>query len=192
MAIQEFDKHHIPEIVTRFEAPLTARMYRRSSSAPIPEVDGSVRPSRKSRASSTQPAGLELITSSTTASSPLPQDTKQEALPETFYMSSFDQYSFPSQTSPSFVRGKPSVSSHTDGILLGHQSILFRQSQHPSVRLRLRPTFGTPKSTRQRRRIIQRLRYTEHQSIHTIVHQHIISGNGRLDSLFFANVCSEQ
>ncbi|KAF8808759.1 hypothetical protein BYT27DRAFT_7210586 [Phlegmacium glaucopus] len=40
-AIQEFDKHHVPEIVTRFEAPITARAYRRSSSAPIPDTENS-------------------------------------------------------------------------------------------------------------------------------------------------------
>ncbi|KAG2129818.1 uncharacterized protein EDB93DRAFT_1181538 [Suillus bovinus] len=34
-AIQEFDRTHVPEVVTRFEAPITARAYRRSSSAPI-------------------------------------------------------------------------------------------------------------------------------------------------------------
>ncbi|KAJ6544782.1 hypothetical protein DFH09DRAFT_850529, partial [Mycena vulgaris] len=38
-AIQEFDKHHVPEIVTRFEAPMTARAYRRSSSVPVPHSD---------------------------------------------------------------------------------------------------------------------------------------------------------
>ena len=41
-AIQEFDKHHVPEIVTRFEAPITARTYRRSSSAPIPDTENSL------------------------------------------------------------------------------------------------------------------------------------------------------
>ncbi|KDR72415.1 hypothetical protein GALMADRAFT_229167 [Galerina marginata CBS 339.88] len=40
-AIQEFDKHHVPEIVTRFEAPITARAFRRSSSAPIPDTETS-------------------------------------------------------------------------------------------------------------------------------------------------------
>ncbi|KAJ7274513.1 hypothetical protein B0H12DRAFT_402157 [Mycena haematopus] len=40
-AIQEFDKHHVPEIVTRFEAPVTARAYRRSSSVPTPNSDDS-------------------------------------------------------------------------------------------------------------------------------------------------------
>jgi hypothetical protein len=34
-AIQEFDRTHVPEVITRFEAPITARAYRRSSSAPI-------------------------------------------------------------------------------------------------------------------------------------------------------------
>ncbi|KAF8623292.1 hypothetical protein AX17_007464 [Amanita inopinata Kibby_2008] len=41
MAIQEFDRHHVPEIVTRFEAPITARAFRRSSSAPIPDTENS-------------------------------------------------------------------------------------------------------------------------------------------------------
>ncbi|KAJ6610461.1 hypothetical protein B0H10DRAFT_1953819 [Mycena sp. CBHHK59/15] len=40
-AIQEFDKHHVPEIVTRFEAPITARAYRRSSSVPVPNTEES-------------------------------------------------------------------------------------------------------------------------------------------------------
>jgi HMG (high mobility group) box len=63
-AIQEFDKHHVPEIVTRFEAPITARAYRRSSSAPIPDTESSraaqpflqdVASTRKPRATSTLP-----------------------------------------------------------------------------------------------------------------------------------------
>ncbi|KAJ6577175.1 hypothetical protein B0H19DRAFT_1252556 [Mycena capillaripes] len=40
-AIQEFDKHHVPQIVTRFEAPITERAYRRSSSVPAPSSDDS-------------------------------------------------------------------------------------------------------------------------------------------------------
>ena len=66
-AIQEFDKHHVPEIVTRFEAPITARTYRRSSSAPIPDTQNSLAThsflqqvsssgrTRKARATSTLP-----------------------------------------------------------------------------------------------------------------------------------------
>jgi hypothetical protein len=64
-AVQEFDKHHVPEIVTRFEAPITARTYRRSSSAPIPDTETaraqksflqtvSDMPKRKPRAASTR------------------------------------------------------------------------------------------------------------------------------------------
>ena len=65
-AIQEFDKHHVPEIITRFEAPITARAYRRSSSAPIPDTENSLAAqsflqhvsstrNRKARATSTLP-----------------------------------------------------------------------------------------------------------------------------------------
>lgn len=38
-AIQEFDRTHVPEVITRFEAPITARAYRRSSSAPIDNLE---------------------------------------------------------------------------------------------------------------------------------------------------------
>ncbi|TFK21245.1 hypothetical protein FA15DRAFT_85434 [Coprinopsis marcescibilis] len=37
--IAEFDKHHVPQIVTRFEAPITERTFRRSSSAPIEDTE---------------------------------------------------------------------------------------------------------------------------------------------------------
>lgn len=98
VAIQEFDKHHVPEVVTRFDAPLTARMYRRSSSLPISDdSEGPKRcSSQKPRSSSTQPA------TPITPSTPFPP--KQEALPESFFMNSFDQYSFSPESSPSFVR----------------------------------------------------------------------------------------
>lgn len=61
-AIAEFDRHHVPEIVTRFEAPITARSFRRSSSAPAPDTEHSNPPflvatsaSAKLRAMSSQP-----------------------------------------------------------------------------------------------------------------------------------------
>ncbi|KAG2017277.1 specific transcriptional repressor [Coprinopsis cinerea AmutBmut pab1-1] len=37
--IEEFDKHHVPQIITRFEAPITERTFQRSSSAPIPDTE---------------------------------------------------------------------------------------------------------------------------------------------------------
>lgn len=63
-AMAEFDKHHVPEVVTRFEAPITARTYRRSSSAPIPDTENTksqqsffttVTSIKNGRASSTRP-----------------------------------------------------------------------------------------------------------------------------------------
>lgn len=61
-AIAEFDRHHVPQIVTRFETPITARSYRRSSSAPAPDTEHSrpafLAPSpemKPVRARSTQP-----------------------------------------------------------------------------------------------------------------------------------------
>ncbi|EKM58180.1 uncharacterized protein PHACADRAFT_252287 [Phanerochaete carnosa HHB-10118-sp] len=59
-AIAEFDRNHVPEIVTRFEAPITAGSFRRSSSAPLPENASSPSLSdeaseKKARATSSQP-----------------------------------------------------------------------------------------------------------------------------------------
>lgn len=56
-AIQEFDKHHVPEIVTRFEAPVTARMFRRSSSSSgTDDEDEEPRPTKKSKRRARQPS----------------------------------------------------------------------------------------------------------------------------------------
>ncbi|KAJ7661074.1 hypothetical protein B0H17DRAFT_1212361 [Mycena rosella] len=38
-AVQEFDKHRVSSVVARFETPLTATTYRRSSSAPAPDTE---------------------------------------------------------------------------------------------------------------------------------------------------------
>jgi len=105
-AIQEFDRHHVPEIVTRFEAPLTARMYRRSSSAPIPDAPSRqsflpstpVTHSRRMRASSSQP---------TRQSSPVPSQTQEQTATDAdgFYATSpftTSTYSFPPKIEPSF------------------------------------------------------------------------------------------
>ena len=57
-AIAEFDRHHVPEIITRFEAPITARSFRRSSSAPLPEgllLSAKASGKQKARAMSSQP-----------------------------------------------------------------------------------------------------------------------------------------
>ena len=36
---KDFDKSHVPKFVTYFEAPITERAYRQSSSAPLPRTD---------------------------------------------------------------------------------------------------------------------------------------------------------
>lgn len=96
-AIQEFDKHHVPEVVTRFEAPLTARMYCRSSSLPAGGAKDSIR--RKSRSASTQPATR--VVSNPSSVSLLEMDT--ESQPADTFASTFDSYPV-TPTSPSFVR----------------------------------------------------------------------------------------
>jgi len=111
-AIQEFDRTHVPEVVTRFEAPLTARMYRRSSSAPVPDAEekqaflqSSPSPrSQRIRAASTQPTR-----NVTPSPSPAELSTPVELCPENFYGASlttgFTQptdYSFAQKAEHSF------------------------------------------------------------------------------------------
>ena len=107
-AVQEFDRHHVPEVVTRFEAPLTARQYRRSSSVPIPEpaqpfltptTDPDTNPSRRLRASSSQPMAKH---SSPQPLSPEPQQAQlDQANTDGFYSSTFSPSS---EYPPTFVR----------------------------------------------------------------------------------------
>jgi hypothetical protein len=63
-AVHEFDKNHVPTVVTRFDTPITARSFRRSLSEPAPDTDPSAPaflrpdtkpPSRRLRATSSQP-----------------------------------------------------------------------------------------------------------------------------------------
>ncbi|TFK31778.1 hypothetical protein BDQ12DRAFT_671599 [Crucibulum laeve] len=112
-AIQEFDKYHVPEVVTRFEAPITANAFRRSSSAPIPDSEESKRPylasnsssassSRSVRASSSQPRSCPSAPPPPSSSKLTAPESTQDAVHEaSFTASPFDQYSFPEQT-PSF------------------------------------------------------------------------------------------
>jgi len=107
-AVQEFDKHHVPEVVTRFETPITARMYRRSSSVPV--IDSSENSKRrKSRSASTQPA-----TPAAPSVKSLPLlETKAEAQAADAFMSTFDQYCAPS---PSFDFDTFSFDNHSSPV----------------------------------------------------------------------------
>lgn len=106
-AIQEFDRTHVPEVITRFEAPITARAYRRSSSAPAPDVEqlkpflrasSTTRSTKRVRAASSQP---------TRASTPLPLPS--DLGPENFYNASMStgfsnaEFTFAPKAEPSFV-----------------------------------------------------------------------------------------
>jgi hypothetical protein len=63
VAIHEFDKTHVPEIITRFEAPITARAFRRRSLSAPPETEEPLpflitkapSPSRVARSASVRP-----------------------------------------------------------------------------------------------------------------------------------------
>ncbi|KAH7908886.1 hypothetical protein BJ138DRAFT_1156566 [Hygrophoropsis aurantiaca] len=111
-AIQEFDRTHVPEVVTRFEAPITARTYRRSSSAPIDDPNAkkpfltTLPAPRRIRSTSSQPSLLQQPTSAKVEE--IPQHAPI-ALPETFFdfaeSPSFvpsQGYAFPQKSQPSF------------------------------------------------------------------------------------------
>ncbi|KAF9234752.1 hypothetical protein BU15DRAFT_78754 [Melanogaster broomeanus] len=105
-AIQEFDRTHVPEVVTRFETPVTARAYRRSSSAPMDDAQ-SKKPSpsfftstRRKRSTSSQPSlkSTEQLQAPTLASShscPDLSGSYSEFLPS-------PEYSFSPKSQPSF------------------------------------------------------------------------------------------
>jgi len=84
-AMVEFDKHHVPEFVTRFEVPITATTYRRSSSAPIPDTENSksnqsffstITSAKQMRALSTCPARCPIpeVRSPAMPEEPLPKE----------------------------------------------------------------------------------------------------------------------
>lgn len=102
-AIQEFDKYHVPEIVTRFETPITSQTYnRRPSSASKPET--SAGRSRRRQSSSSQTTRRS--SPSRFSPSPYPlslQSERDDASDSLYTIPSFDPYSFPLKQEPSFV-----------------------------------------------------------------------------------------
>lgn len=110
-AIQEFDRTHVPEIVTRFETPITARSFRRSSSAPVHDDKSKKPSSRRSRSTSSQPSFLpptptESEMSGSTDTHPAPHPiVATQSCPDLSVPPSFDpsfSYSFPAKSQPSF------------------------------------------------------------------------------------------
>lgn len=137
-AIQEFDRHHVPEVVTRFEEPITARMYRRSSSAPIPDTDhsrASFLPSTTSprdkrvRASSTRPTRH----SSPCPTPQLPSPTSPRPGAGSFYDAALSQsptssaeFTFHPNPSPSFVSRCHTIRNSTHPCIIGFRFFFFR------------------------------------------------------------------
>ena len=104
-AIQEFDRTHVPEIVTRFETPITAGSYRRSSSAPIDDAQSKksacLSPYRHLRSVSSQPfprpAEEPKAPTRLVASHSCPDLSGTHSFVPT------PEYSFASRSQPSFV-----------------------------------------------------------------------------------------
>ncbi|KAI6000325.1 hypothetical protein F5J12DRAFT_724013 [Pisolithus orientalis] len=110
-AIQEFDRTHVPEIVTRFETPITARSFRRSSSAPVDNDKPKKSSSRRTRSTSSQPSFQVAQPTEFEAPSPTEPVTaihtlvSTQSCPDLSVSPSFDptlSYSFPAKSQPSF------------------------------------------------------------------------------------------
>ncbi|EDR01146.1 uncharacterized protein LACBIDRAFT_312467 [Laccaria bicolor S238N-H82] len=101
-AIQEFDKYHVPEIVTRFETPITSQSYnRRPSSGSKPET--SAGRSRRRRSSSSQVMRQSSPSRFSPSSYPLSLQLERDDVSDSLYtIPSFDQYPFPLKQEPSF------------------------------------------------------------------------------------------
>jgi hypothetical protein len=92
-AIEEFDKSHVPTIVTRFDTPITARSFRRSLSEPAPDTDPSA-PAFLCTDTKPTPRRLRATSSQPTMSRPSTPKVEEPAV-------SFDSSSSPSVFSSS-------------------------------------------------------------------------------------------
>ncbi|KAH9933002.1 uncharacterized protein B0H18DRAFT_1115639 [Fomitopsis serialis] len=161
-AVNEFDCNHVPEIVTRFDAPVTARHFRRSSSAPADE-----RPTRPSsirfrhlRTSSArslvdaQHAGLrhafpdgryESMSEYSAPSSPFAETSHEYAMPAPNPDMGFESFSFNACAAPSPVDScdplsSPAYAEQQLDIFAPQPQVAYTMQQldfHPSDGLRI-------------------------------------------------------
>jgi len=122
-AIKEFDKHHVPRIVTRFEEPITASSFSNST----PTSRGSTPYSSRSRRSATPSCQGRPSTSRSALSAtppPVAQIDLEGRLSTTTDPLSFDTHSFFPNPSHSFV-GLSSfyIQSHSLIIFLGNRQL---------------------------------------------------------------------
>ncbi|KAH6903203.1 hypothetical protein BKA70DRAFT_1433715 [Coprinopsis sp. MPI-PUGE-AT-0042] len=98
-AVKEFDKYHVPEIVTRFEAPITEESFQVGSSGKVRVKEEEVEVIPRSRSSSARrsqgpsSSGSYLPSPLSTEMLPLPSLYPQEHSPQ-FSTPAFDQFSF--------------------------------------------------------------------------------------------------
>lgn len=112
-AIQEFDRTHAPQVVTRFEAPLTALCISQSSSAPVPDAEDKKAFLQSSSSSSPRSQRIRpASTQPTRNATPSPElSASVELCTENFYEASLTsgftqptEYSFTPKPHHSFVR----------------------------------------------------------------------------------------
>ncbi|KAJ3541393.1 hypothetical protein NMY22_g3903 [Coprinellus aureogranulatus] len=146
-AVQEFDKTHVPEIVMRFEAPITEHSFSRSCSAPAPEREA---PSpRKPRCASSASSGSRRSTPASALSiSPSPAPPSLSATPSLqidqdpslYTMPPLDQYTYEQAKSDTpFVSPVPLQSVQALTVPQDFSSFSFNNQGMASTSL---PSFG--------------------------------------------------
>ncbi|KAF8802041.1 hypothetical protein BYT27DRAFT_7226611 [Phlegmacium glaucopus] len=129
VAIQEFDKNHVPEIITRFEAPMTANTYESASLN-----NTSKRTSKSPSPLSINPAPMSCEDSYDTPS------FNQQSLSLPALSPSFDFNTFP------FSSNSPSPPSYTETLAPAVGPLQFTYNQHDMVHPR--PSISIPNNYR--------------------------------------------
>ncbi|KAF8635756.1 hypothetical protein AX15_000366 [Amanita polypyramis BW_CC] len=137
VAMQEFDKYHKVEIVTKFEEPITAQQFARSSSVPAPGRDGEYRLSKRARSSNaSRELSAQLVVPHFVA--PVPPSLRLS------FDDSYDSYSLDAPSSPADCENVHTPLSCTstnfygppsplDDQLLGFIRPVFHPSTEPST-----------------------------------------------------------
>ncbi|EAU83886.2 hypothetical protein CC1G_11980 [Coprinopsis cinerea okayama7 len=159
-AVKEFDKHHVPTIVTRFEAPITEQSFRRSSSEPasVKEEEGAPAGlSTKPRAASSSQVSCRSASSAPSCPSPLsteilslpvPLQTQGVSEQDTYLgVPSFDQYGFeptPSEHTFDFNSFTFNSNIHSSDTLYQFDSQPQPLTIHPLDNTFVQPSSSTP------------------------------------------------
>ncbi|KAF5348230.1 hypothetical protein D9757_014348 [Collybiopsis confluens] len=125
VAIQEFDKHHVPEVATRFEAPMTERTFRRSSSVKVEDCGETQHPPpttpHREKSPSSSPSPPLVDRDAIPPYSFGPSSSTEYLPPASPYTSSDGNYLFPEKGESTFDPSTFSYSSSSSSSL--HASI---------------------------------------------------------------------